>query len=104
MPSSHWGCWLIRLVGMRDPRMHRCVARTIARLIDFMNFQGIDEVPAMFLRPTVHWLHFQALHHMKPQKESSDSVGPGRFGGISSSFRAHEKDSFRFPMDVGCSL
>ena len=31
---SHWGCWLIRLiVKMRDPRMHRCVACTIAILI-----------------------------------------------------------------------
>ena len=39
-PSPHWGCWLIRSVGMHDPRMHRCVARTIAILIlDFMKFE-----------------------------------------------------------------
>ena len=36
--SSHWE--LVRLVGMRDPRMHRCVARTSAMLI-----LGIDASP-----------------------------------------------------------
>ena len=30
---------LVLLVGMRDPRMHRCVARSIAMLThDFMKF------------------------------------------------------------------
>ena len=24
--SSHWECWLIRLLEMPDPRMHKCVA------------------------------------------------------------------------------
>ena len=34
------GCWLIRLVGMHDPRMHRCATSTIAILIlDFMKFE-----------------------------------------------------------------
>ena len=36
----------------------------------------------------VPWL---ALHHMKPQWERSDGIGPGRLGGISS-FRAHGKE------------
>ena len=31
-------------------------------------------------------------YYMKPQKERSDDVGPGRFGGISSSFHAHGKE------------
>ena len=35
------------------------------------------------------WLHFQALHHMKPRRERSDDVDPGKLEGISSSFRAH---------------
>ena len=35
----HWGCVLIRLVGMRDPRMHGSVACTIAmHILDFMKF------------------------------------------------------------------
>ena len=39
-PSDHLGCWLIRLEGLLDPRMHRCVARTITMLIlDFMKFE-----------------------------------------------------------------
>ena len=31
-------------------------------------------------------LHFHALHHMKPQRERSDGVGPGRLLGISSTY------------------
>ena len=37
----------------------------------------------------LHWLHFQAIHHMKSQRERSDGVGPSSRGGISSSFRVH---------------
>ena len=34
-PLGHWGCWPIRLVGMRDPRIY--VVRTIVLLIlDFI--------------------------------------------------------------------
>ena len=46
-PSSHWGCWLVQLiVGMRDSRMHRCVVRTIAKLIlDFMNLKFGKDFP-----------------------------------------------------------
>ena len=37
-------CWLIRLMGRRDSRMHRCVARTIAMLIrDFMKFEYTEK-------------------------------------------------------------
>ena len=35
---------------------------------------------------------FQALHHMEPQREGSDGVGPIRLGCISSPFRAHGKE------------
>ena len=49
----------MRLVGMRDPRMQRCVARTIAMLIlDFMKFEVsekdfpdfLERLPARFCR------------------------------------------------------
>ena len=40
LKRSHWRCWLIQLVGMRDPRIHRCVARTIAILILDLKFQN----------------------------------------------------------------
>ena len=47
---------------------------------------------------TLPCLHFQALHHMTPQMERSDGVGPGRLGGVSCAFR---EDCVRFPMNVG---
>ena len=51
---------------------------------------------------------FQALHHMEPQREGSDGVGPIRLGCISSPFRAHGKEGldgcFQFPMIVGWCL
>ena len=92
-PSSHWGCWLNRLVEMRYPRMHRCVARTVAMLnpwlevsvnVGLTDFLG-EASCKRFSRITVPWLHSQALHHMKPQMERSDGVRSG----------------FRFPMNVG---
>ena len=41
----------------------------------------LGEVSCKALWP---WLHFQALHHIKPQRGRSDGVDPGRLGGISS--------------------
>ena len=38
------------------------------------------------------WFNFQALHHMKPQRERSDGVDSGRLGGISPSIHAHGKE------------
>ena len=75
--------------------------RTIAILIldfvtlevseyDFLYF--LARLPARHFSTTVPWLHFQALHHMKPQRERRDGVGLGRLGGISASFRAHGKE------------
>ena len=51
---------------------------------------------------TAPWLHFQALHHMKPRRESTDGVDPGMLEGISS-FRAHGKEgpASLFPMNIG---
>ena len=70
---------------------------TIEMLIfDFMKFEVSEQdfpdflarLPARFCSATVPWLLFQALCHIKVQKERSDGVGRGRVGGISSSFRA----------------
>ena len=44
------------------------------------------------------WLHFHALHHMKPQRERSDGV---RLGGISFSFRADGKEGL-LPVSNEC--
>ena len=66
------GCWLIRLiVGMRDPRMPRCVARAIAMLkVDFIKFEVSElDFNDFFAMPSASFcscLHFQALNHMKP--------------------------------------
>ena len=39
-PSPLWRWWFIQLVGIRDPRIHRCVALSIAMLIlDFLKFE-----------------------------------------------------------------
>ena len=94
-PSSHWGCWLIWLVGTRDPQMRRCVARTIAMLIlEFMKFAVAeldfpDFLPRLHARFCGTWLHFQALRPTKPQRARSDGVGPGSL--------EVKKDCFLFP-------
>ena len=46
-------------------------------ILDFMKFEGPD---------------FLAGLPVKPQRERSDSAGPGRLEGVSSSFRAHGKE------------
>ena len=84
-------------MGMNAENMG-CVTHTIAMLIlAFMKFE-VSELdfpdflarrPAKFCSATATWLHFQTLHHMKPQRERSDGVGPDSLGGISSSFHAH---------------
>ena len=64
---------------------------TIEMLIfDFMKFEVSEQdfpdflarLPARFCSATVPWLLFQALCHIKVQKERSDGVGRGRVGGI----------------------
>ena len=74
-------------------------ARTIEMLIlDFMKFVVLEEDfpdflarrPARFCSTTVASFPIP-LHHMKPQRERSDGVVPGRLGVISS-FRAHGKE------------
>ena len=99
-PSTHWGCWLIRLieVGMRDILgcMHRCVARTIAmRILNFIMLEVSEE--DFFL---ISWRDFlqdfvlallclgfiskHSITWMNPQRDrKSDGVDPGRLGGIS---------------------
>ena len=54
---------------------------------DFPDF--LAWLPARFF-VVLPWLHFQALHPMKPQSERRDGVGPGKPGWIFS-IRAHEK-------------
>ena len=46
------------------------------------------------------WLHFQALHHMRPQRERSDGVDPDSLGVISS-FRAHGNEGL-LPVSDEC--
>ena len=78
----HRGRWFFQLEGMRDPRMHRCLARTIAMLIlDFMTFVFRNRTFLISWRGFLQGfvvLHFQALHHMKLQEAKSDCVGPGK--------------------------
>ena len=70
--------------------------RRIATILDFMKFEVTEwdfpvflaTLPVRFCRTTL--ASFQALDHMKPQRERSDGVGPCRLGGIS--FRAHGKE------------
>ena len=49
------------------------------------------------------WLHFQALHHMKPQRERSDGLVQADLEVFLLLFALMgKKDPFRFPMNVGC--
>ena len=67
-------------------------------LIDFMKFEVSEwdfpdflaRLPARFCSSASPWLHFQALNHIKPQRERRDGVGPGRLGGISSFYAVKE--------------
>ena len=69
------------------------------RILDFIKFKVSEKdfpdllarLSARLCSTTVHWLHFQALHYMKPQRKRRDGVGPGKLGDISSSFHAHRE-------------
>ena len=91
--------WYVNAPGPPDPArlggIPTYVLRTFAIIIlDFIKLKFRNR------GPTLRWLPFQALHHMKPLRERSGAVGCGRLVGISS-FHAHGKnDCFWFPMNV----
>ena len=94
-----------------DPRVHKCVARTIVRLIlDYMKFAKFRNRGFLiswrgFLRFCSTTLaSFQSTpYHMKPQRERSDGAGLGRLGGLSSSFRAPRKQGL-LPVSDDCCM
>ena len=55
--------------------------------LSWLSWRGVQQ--GLVVKP---WILFQALNHMKSQKERSDGVGHGRLGDISFSFHAHGKE------------
>ena len=89
---SSWECWLIQLVGMRDRRIHRCVARTIALLIlDFMKFiVSQEDFPDFLAR----------LHRMNHQGREVTALVQAGLEVFFSSYMG-KNDRYWFPINVG---
>ena len=79
---------------MRDSRMHRCVACTIAiHILVFMPFE-VSDFPDLLARLPARFCSTKSasLHNMKPKRERSNGVGPSRLGCISSPLHVHRKE------------